>query len=112
MILPKKIKVLSRDYVVQEMSDKKIGEGIYSGTCNSDTAIITISAEYPSQKQACTLIHELLHAVVNEMGMTNVPNLEKFEISEETIVNTLANGLAAVIRDNPLLIPAIQKGLN
>ena len=111
MKLPEKIKVLCRDYTVEQMSEQKIGEGLYAGTCNADRAEIAISAEYSSQKQACTLLHEVLHAVFHEMSISNVPNLEKFEVSEETIVNALANGLSTVIRDNPGLMPAIQKGL-
>lgn len=111
MNLPKKIKILSRDFVVEEMSEKEIGEGSYAGTCFCDKGIIKVSAEFSSQKQAAVLIHELLHAVWNEMGITSVSGHETIQITEEKVVTRLANGLAAVVRDNPALMPAIQKGL-
>lgn len=45
-----------------------------------------------------TLIHELLHAVFHTQGI-------KLEgDAEERIVNSTANGLTALIRDNPKLV--------
>ena len=45
-----------------------------------------------------TLIHELLHAVFHTQGI----KLDRD--TEETVVNSTANGLTALIRDNPRLI--------
>lgn len=113
MNLPKKIKVLSVDYTVIKATAHEEGSNGFIGNCSCDKNIIKIRKDMTSHKQANTLLHELLHAVFFEMGMWPVGKdpLDKFEISEETMVNTFSNGLATVIRDNPALMAAIQKGL-
>jgi len=113
MNLPKKIKVLSVDYTIETATEREKGENGFLGNCSCDKNMIKIRKDVTPQKQTALLIHELMHAIFFEMGMWPVGKdpLEKFEISEETMVTTFSNGLAAVIRDNPGLMPAIQKGL-
>lgn len=53
-----------------------------------------------------TLIHEVLHATVYTQG------IKMSHEEEEFVVNSLANGLVGVIRENPLLIEYILDQLD
>ena len=59
----------------------------------------------PPQQQANTLIHETLHAIFYEqaMGESRVGEYEEY------IVTCFANGLAAVMKQNPKLMAELQK---
>ena len=65
---------------------------------------IVIDSTITKEKQKETLLHEILHAITAFLGYSD--DLPK---DNETMVMTLANGLATVFRDNPHLIEYLQK---
>ena len=105
MKLPEKIEVLNRTYKV---TLKDMSEGNHIGKGHFSNGEISIDSNMDSQVQADTLLHEVIHLTLIAMG---------HEIGDENGLHTeknvlvISNGLAAVIRDNPALMPAIQKGL-
>jgi len=111
MKLPKKIKVLSRDYTVRSMTDHEASDSQAFGKCDRDNALILIAPSLSGQIKPTALLHELIHAIIFEMGIYKAFDEGDKVVTEEDITTIMANGLAAVIRDNPGLMPDIQKGL-
>ena len=111
MNLPKKIKVMCRDYIVRAMNAHEEGDNQVFGRCDRELALITVDTRCSSQKQAHTLLHELIHSIIFEMGIYKHFHAGDRTITEEDVTTSISNGLAAVIRDNPGLMQIIQKGL-
>jgi len=105
MKLPEKIEVLNRTYKVIE---KDMSEGSHIGRGEFSKGEICIDSNMDSQVQADTLLHEVIHLILIAMGH-EVGEGEDLHTEKNVLV--VSNGLAAVIRDNPDLMPAIQKGL-
>jgi len=110
MKLPKKIKVLSRDYTVRPQTSFEEGKDDVFGKCDREIAEIVICSSVPGQKQAQTLFHELIHAIIMETGIYK-HFYEERKITEEDVATCVSIGISTVMRDNPRLMPAIQKGL-
>lgn len=104
--LPKEIKVLGLDYEVKEYEDNLTVKD--AGFTHVHGNLISITTGMKPKQQACTLLHEVLHAVFAEMGMHNSP----IKDGEEYIVECLSNGLIQVIRDNPHLIEFLQESMS
>lgn len=95
--LPEGIDVLGFDYKVKSMSKKTSLEYGASGLCFRDKKVISIYEKgTPADAVAETLLHEVMHAVYFEMGITE-------GASEETTVRAMSRGLYAVLRANPAL---------
>lgn len=60
---------------------------------------------------ANTVLHEVLHAVWDERGLDQDALAEDPGRLEEVVVNAMANGLSALIRDNPDLVPWLAREL-
>ncbi len=104
--LPRTIKIISQEYQVKEMPELEKRQGDFLGLCRNSELEIFIDERWKDQVQANTLLHEILHAVAHQMGKLGLDGK-----AEERVVETMANGLCAVIRDNPRLFSLIQKGL-
>ena len=104
--LPKEIKVLGLDYEIKEYEDNLTVKD--AGFTHVHGNLISITTGMKPKQQACTLLHEVLHAVFAEMGMHNSP----IKDGEEYIVECFSNGLIQIIRDNPELIAFLQESLN
>ena len=61
---------------------------------------IEIEAELPPDKKVAAVIHEALHAILEQAGIAGE--------SEPTII-ALGYGLLALLRDNPELVQLIQR---
>ena len=57
------------------------------------------------QQEAETLLHELLHAIYEVMGVRS-------KDGEERIISQMSLGMASVIRDNPTLIDWLKEKLS
>ena len=66
--------------------------------------IIYVDDVLSPEAKACTLLHEILHAVWALHALSD-------DDKEERIVTALGNGLSQVFRDNPELVTFIKKGL-
>jgi len=102
--LPSTVKIIAHKYQVKKMPEFEKRQGDFLGVCRNSELEILIDDRWKDQLQANTLLHEILHAVACQMGKLEGK-------SEEKVVEVMANGLCAVMRDNPTLFPAIQKGL-
>jgi hypothetical protein len=75
------------------------------GLHNGEILEVQFREKYVSRAQeAQTVIHELMHAIWETMGLSDKDN-------EERTVAQLATGLAMLIRDNPALIKWIVSSL-
>ena len=103
MNIPDKIKIGYRNYAI-EKNDRVWNKQTDSyGQFLSKEGIICLSSEEDSISQANTLIHEILHGIVYQWGLES-----QLDDKEEQIVNTMANGITTVIRDNPWLLSFIK----
>ena len=97
---------------MEELKGLKIGRRFYKvkreylpkdyGRVNLDRGIIRIDDPQPPFVVADATLHEILHAIWAELRLPERPR-------EERAVTALAQGLAAVFRDNPGLLTYIDK---
>ncbi|MDP3937667.1 MAG: hypothetical protein Q8R92_05975 [Deltaproteobacteria bacterium] len=95
---PARIRVLGKQFVVSFVTSDAAGlrdspddNDPGMGRCDPETQSIFIREGQPIESEQDTVLHEVLHAVENAMGL---------EVDEERVTR-LATGLLAVIRDNP-----------
>ena len=69
------------------------------GECDSDKQVITILDQQPLETEQDTLLHEVLHAVDDAMGLK----------MKEAQVKGAATGLLAVLKDNPRLAAYLRR---
>ena len=67
---------------------------------------IRISNRAKGPLLACTLIHEVLHAVWYVQGLSS--RMDTGTVTEEQVVDAVSNGLTQVMRDNPELFERIS----
>lgn len=100
MNLPKRIQIGYRIYRVEVAHELGIDDDC--GSHNCVRGLLRLNPHLDAQETANTLLHEILHGVVRTQGIA-LPTEE-----EERIVNTLSNGLAAVMVQNPGLMADIE----
>lgn len=69
------------------------------GATNYSQRVIAVNGSLSEQSQRETLLHEVLHAVIDQTGFRN---LEKEE--EEKLVASLSPPLLSVLRSNPTFV--------
>lgn len=100
MQIPPTIKILGLDFEVTR--DQHVSEASQTyGTTIHSRQKINIQADLSQQHAEQTFIHEVLHAIWEQMGLKNMPEMDQKK--EEQIVHTLANGLYTTLKDNNLL---------
>lgn len=103
--LPSTIKVGYRLYTVQQVTS--FGSTTQMGECSTIPPQIQWRDTGNAPENANTILHESLHACFNTFGLC-----ESFSSSqEEQLVNTMANALCGLIKDNPELINYLQEKL-
>ncbi len=60
----------------------------------------------------CTLLHEIIHAVAYYYGLTQSGQPLDTDNKEEIVINNLANGLTAVLKDNPFILKELSNRLH
>ena len=99
--LPTSVIVGPHTYKVVTVPDGILnGAGRVGQTC-AMTGVIAIDNEQSRSQMADTVIHELVHAVLNVTDLDN-------EI-EERVCLALGPGLLGVLRDNPALVKWLVK---
>lgn len=91
MNLPKKLKIGGIVYSVEQKKD--IDDGECAGKIHTDKQLIELSEGTPDYMKV-TLIHEILHAINNEV--------------KETDVEFYAQALYQVIKENPELFKEVK----
>lgn len=100
MIIPKKLKIGGLDWEITENVDVA-RQGQCFGTTHSFSQKIIMDTDSTEQKKVHTLIHEIMHAIWWQHGLS-----ERFKDQpklEEELVTTLSFGLHQVLKDNDLL---------
>lgn len=88
----------------------KAGGFIYGETVHRTTRVIVRPNMDPIIERA-TVIHELLHAVINAGGDLIDRVTETKDGLEEFVCHNLESGLLALLRDNPLLVDYLTEFL-
>tara|TARA_R100000988_G_scaffold65093_1_gene33034 strand:- start:126 stop:458 length:333 start_codon:yes stop_codon:yes gene_type:complete len=103
--MEKKIKIGYQDVIIkrekttfQKQSD---AYGEYDHRQNS----ISIQSGLTPLDEANTLLHEILHGVAYINSLTQAGQPMDTENKEEIVINTIANSLSQVFRDNKWLLP-------
>ena len=98
MEIPEKIKIVYRDYNLEEWKQTVASANEAQGQFFAKEGVIGHTAEETGVSHANTLIHEILHAIIYQW------NMDLDEKVEELVVNGLANGLTTIFVDNPQLL--------
>lgn len=100
MLIPEKLKILGLEWSVTR--DQHVSDASYThGTTVSIRQKINIEPDVTPAHAEQVFLHELIHAVWWQMGLTKLEYLN--EKQEEQIVNALANGLYHALKVNNLL---------
>ena len=73
---------------------------------------ISIQEDLTKIDYACTLLHEILHAVVYYNSLTQSGQPLDNENKEEIGVNSITNGLMAVFKDNPKILKELEQHIH
>ena len=91
-----KVKIGHYEYDVKMIDDLKFGDDSVNGLCYPDSKEILINSKLNEQYYKGVLIHEILHGLFNESGISD--RLE--EGLEEELVILLGNALHGFLKDN------------
>jgi len=95
---PERVKVLGKRITISYLSGAPLDDGL-NGECDVDKQQILIRDGQPLESEQDTVLHELLHAVDEAMGLK----------LKESQVKGAATGLLAVLKDNPGLTAYLRK---
>ena len=73
---------------------------------------ISIQEELSKTDYACTLLHEILHAIVYYNSLTQLGQPLDNENKEEVVVNNITNGLIGVFKDNPKILKELEQHIH
>ena len=90
------IKIGYQDYRIEIHDD--LGDEI-CGDTDLENSVIRI-AESAIDRQRNTVIHEVLHAIWDQMGL----NAQLDDNTQEQVVTSLSNGISTLLADNPQVI--------
>jgi hypothetical protein len=103
---PHSVRIGAVRYSIEMVDRAMLGDHGRLGDCNPNTATIRVADSRPPAVIAETLIHEVLHAVMDDAGM----DMDKDD--EERLVSGLSPRLAALIADNPALMGSLADMLS
>ena len=100
MIIPNKIKIGAHEYQVIR-DDDGADEDARFGHCMPRRLRIYVDPRVPQSQQEETLIHEVLHAVCDQVRAFSKQETGRDE--EERVVQSLGHGIYQFLKDNDLL---------
>jgi len=111
--LKTKIKIGYADIEIKLLSKKDSPKWCkdHFGEYDSSKSQILLNNNLTKIEEANTFIHELLHASIWISGLSAEGGVLEPKKREEIVVNTLANNLAQVFRDNKWVLPYLKKNL-
>jgi hypothetical protein len=95
---PERIRVLGKRFDVKFAGDTILAQDL-NGECDSDRQLILVREGQPLESEQDTVLHEILHAIDEAMGLK----------MKEAQVKGAATGLLAVMKDNPALVAYLKK---
>ena len=101
---PLRVKILGKVYRIRVITERAEGfeEGDY-GQCDDDKQLISLIAGRSLGNDQDTLLHELIHAICFQMNVA-----DKMGKHEEAVVQAIATGLLAVLKDNRGLVSYLR----
>ena len=111
--LKTKIKIGYADIEIKLLSKKESPKWCkdHFGEYDSSKSQILLNNNLTKIEEANTFIHELLHASIWISGLSAEGGVLEPKKREEIVVNTLANNLAQVFRDNKWVLPYLKNNL-
>lgn len=101
MIIPEKVKILGLTWEVKR--DANVShEGNCFGSTHCSKQVFFLAPDNTPQHDREVFIHELLHALYWQMGLSKDKDLKSGDI-EEKVVHALAAGLHQVLVDNDMV---------
>jgi hypothetical protein len=108
---PPKIKVGYKEIDIQFVKSDFAKQTDCYGEYHHRSNKIEIQQDLNDADYANTLLHEILHAITYEMSLTQEGNVLAKDSDEEIVVNSITNGLAAVIKDNAWFLKILQENI-
>lgn len=110
MDVPSKVIIAGRRYEIStDPADlakaSRLEQETLHGYCDRQAQRILVLNDSHDQNAAETLVHEILHAVTQIVGLAD----EWGEAVEEATINRLAPAITQTIAENPKLTQAIQR---
>lgn len=102
MTIPATIKIGGFQWTVEE-NDKVANEGGVYGSTHHTKQRIFLEPNETQQKKEQTFLHEVMHAIWDNSGLSKRYKRDKDGDIEEEIMHALSNGLYQVLKDNDLL---------
>lgn len=103
---PKAVRVNGKTYAMNFTPKNPLIEFANHGYCDNAKQAIHIEGDQTAFEECDTVIHELLHAVWNQMSLSDLD-----EQLEERVVRALGTGLTGLYSDNPKLLDYIKTAL-
>lgn len=106
MKLPEKVLIDDIEYKVEEVSNKELQlssedlKGNYWGDTRYKKASIRVCEGMAEDEVKITLVHEIIHAILQERGFDQQNN-------DEALVDGLAHALRMLVKQNPELIKEV-----
>lgn len=106
MKLPEKVLIDDIEYKVEEVSHKELQlssedlKGDYWGETRYKQASIRVCEGMAEDEVKITLVHEIIHAILQERGFDQQNN-------DEELVDGLAHALRMLVKQNPELIKEV-----
>ena len=100
MKIPKTIKIGAHTYKISHRDEDGESDSRF-GHCFPRNLVIYIDQRVPQSQQEETLIHEVAHAIADQIRA--FPNTDNGREDEERVVQGLGHGIYQVLKDNDLL---------
>lgn len=105
----KKLKILAKTYDLEFLNSKKMSlkydgteDNFINGMISEENSEISIDIDLQVQDKRITIMHEVTHAILNQLGY--------FELTDnETFVTGISNAITQTLVDNPNLTKLFMK---
>lgn len=94
MNIPSSVRIVGTDYPITMESRLNNGEKLAYGHIDYEQSQMQINPDYSRQQQEETFLHEVIHGICDKLKIKTVND-------DEDVVDGLATGLYAFIKDNP-----------
>lgn len=111
--LPTSVKVGYRDIEIQYVSPDFLTDSLTDcyGEYRAREGKILVQHNLCGQEMACTIFHEVGHAIVYGSGLNQANSCLKEDDNEEIVVNQMTNYFMGVFRDNPWFLDFLKEQL-
>ena len=103
--MPKKVRVGWLTYSIGVMDDDISQMVGAMGFVKSEEQVIKVARELPPQQLANTVLHEIVHAIHYQHGLTD-------ESGEEEFTTMTTHGLCAFWQDNPEMMMWLEEAIH